>query len=135
MPTSRTSSLMLVGASDPYTTITEPTFVARFLLGPDPAAVSAVANVDVFVDLPDGSTWALTIFTVDEVGRSLTRWKETGEVASGSYFWAVDQLIVPVPGVSAMTAAIRELVHSGDITTVGVRCEDRDPDVSATTDG
>ncbi|MBQ0896041.1 hypothetical protein KBX37_23590 [Micromonospora sp. U56] len=121
-------------ASDPYTTITEPTFVARFLLGPDPGAVSTVANVDAFVDLPDGSTWALTIFTVDEVGRLLARWKETGEEANGSYFWAVDQLIVPVPGVSAMTAAIRELVHTGDITRAGVRCEDRDPDAPATTE-
>jgi hypothetical protein len=95
-----------------------------------PDAVSTMANVDAFVDLPDGSTWALTIFTVDEVRRLLARWKETGEEADGSYFWVVDQLIVPVPGISAMTAAIRELVHSGDITRVGVRCDDRDPDAA-----
>jgi hypothetical protein len=69
--------------------------------------------VDAFVDLPDGSTWAPTIFTVDEVRRLLERWKKTGEVANGSYLWAVDQLIVPKPGVSAMTRAIRELVRSG----------------------
>ena len=112
-----------MGAGDPYTTITEPTFVARFLLPPDTDTVDTVANVDTFVDLPDGSTWALTIFTVDEVGRLLARWKETGEVANGSYFWAADQLIVPEPGVSAVAAAIRELVRSGDITSVGIRCD------------
>jgi hypothetical protein len=83
-----------------------------------------LANVDAFVDLPDGSSWALTIFTVEEVRRLLVRWKETGEGANGSYFWAVDQLIVPEPGVSAMTTAIRELVRSGGIARVGVRCED-----------
>jgi hypothetical protein len=120
--------LAFVGAGDPYTTVTEPTFVARFLLGPDMDSVDA-ANVDAFVDLPDGSTWALTIFAFDEVGRLLARWKETGEVANGSYFWAVDQLIVPEPGISTMTAAIRELVRSGDITSAGIRCEGQNRDV------
>ncbi|WP_430497774.1 hypothetical protein ACQRWP_23545 [Micromonospora trifolii] len=122
-----------MGTGDQYTTITEPTFVARFLLDPGTHTVDTVANVDVFVDLPDGSTWALTIFTTDEVGRLLARWKETGEVANGTYFWGVDQLIVPKPGVPAMTAAIRELVRNGDITSAGVRCEDQDRDSPATT--
>ncbi|MCP3785355.1 hypothetical protein NLX85_18500 [Micromonospora sp. A3M-1-15] len=115
-----------MGTIDPYTTIAEPTFVARFLLNPSTDTEESVANVDAFVDLPDGSSWALTIFTVEEVRRLLTRWKETGEVANGSYFWAVDQLIVPEPGVPAMTTAIRELVRSGEIASVGVRCEGLD---------
>lgn len=123
-----------MGSGDPYTTITEPTFVARFLLDPDVETAETVANVDAFVDLLDGSTWALTICTVDEVGHLLARWRETGEVANGSYFWAADQLIVPEPGVSAMTAAIRELVRSGDITSAGIRCEDQDQDASDATE-
>ncbi|WP_230860701.1 hypothetical protein [Actinoplanes aureus] len=86
-----------------------------------------MTNVDTFVDLPDGSTWALMIFTVGEVSRQLARRKETGEVANGSYFWAVDQLIVPDPGIAAMTAAIRELVRTGEIMTVGIRCDDPRP--------
>ncbi|MGN9809944.1 hypothetical protein ACTMSW_11370 [Micromonospora sp. BQ11] len=64
-----------MGNGDPYTTISEPTFVARFLLDPDTDTVDTVANVDAFVDLPDGSTCALTIFTIDEFGRSLARRK------------------------------------------------------------
>ena len=86
--------------------------MARFLLSPDMDTDETVANVDAFVDLPDGSTWTLTIVTVAEVSRLLAKWKDTGEVANGSYFWAVDQLIVPEPGIPAMTAAIRELVQS-----------------------
>ncbi|WJK41089.1 hypothetical protein O7608_01105 [Solwaraspora sp. WMMA2056] len=113
-----------MSTDDPFTTITESTFVARFMLDPGTDTVDGVASVDVFVDLPDGSTWSLTIFTVDEVGRLLARWKKTGELANGSYFWAVDQLIVPEPGMPAMTAAIRELVRKGDITSAGARCED-----------
>jgi hypothetical protein len=118
--------LGVVSATDPYTIITEPTFVARFLLSPDVDTEETVANVDAFVDLPDGSTWALTIFAVAEVSRLLARWKETGEVANGSYFWDADQLIVPEPGIPAMTAAIRELVRSGDIASAGIRCGDVD---------
>jgi hypothetical protein len=105
-----------VAAPDPCMTVEEPAFVARFLVDPAENAES-VANVDVFVDLPDGSCWALTIFTVDEVRRLLAAWRETGEVPNGSYFWAVDRVIVPEPGVSAMTVAIRELVRSGEMAT------------------
>jgi hypothetical protein len=43
-------------ARDAYTTMIEPTVVARFLLDLDDDAVDTVANVDVFVDLADGST-------------------------------------------------------------------------------
>lgn len=103
------------------TVVTEPTFTARFLVDPD-VGEDSVANVDVFVDLSDGTSWALTILTVAEVGRLLAAWKETGEVAGGSYFWVVDQLIVPEPGLPAMTAAIRELVRSGEITSAGEPC-------------
>lgn len=101
-------------------TVAEPTFVARFLLDPRSDAEESVANVDAIVDLPDGSSWALTIVTIDEVRRLLARWNETGEVANGSYFWVSDQLIVPEPGVTAMTNAIRELVRSNELTSVGL---------------
>ena len=78
-----------------YVSVTEPTFVARFLLDRSRETEESVANVDAFVDSPDGSSWALTIFTVDEVRRLLLRWRETGEAANGRYFWVGDQLIVP----------------------------------------
>ncbi|MFB9323939.1 hypothetical protein [Cryptosporangium minutisporangium] len=110
-----------MSSSDPYFMIEEPTFMARFLLDPVADTPDAVANADVFVDLPDGSSWSLTMFTIDEVCRLLTVWRETGEAANGSYFWASDQVIVPKPGVKAMVAAIRELVSSGDIVHAGTR--------------
>jgi hypothetical protein len=119
----RDSMIGVMDAIDPYVTVTEPTFVARFLLDPEMDTEESVANADVFVDLPDGSSWALTIVALDEVRRLLGRWKETGEAADGSYFWAIDQLIVPEAGVVAMTAAIRGLVRSGEIASVGARCE------------
>lgn len=70
-----------MGATEPYVTVMEPTFVARFLLDPD-----------------ETEEWVANVDTVDEVRRLLVKWKETGDVRDGSYFWAVDQLIVPAPG-------------------------------------
>lgn len=107
----------------PFVTVTEPTFVARFLLDPTVETEESVANVDVFVDLPDGVSWALTIVSVDEVRRQLAAWEDSGEAGHGSYFWVADQVIVPEPGVPAMTRAIRELVRSGDLEGAGIRCE------------
>lgn len=101
--------------------IEEPSFVVRFLLG-DADTEESVANVDAVVDLPDGSSWALTLFSVDEVRRLLDKWRESGEFASGSYFWAIDQVIVPQPGIAGMTDAIRELVRTGNITSAAIRC-------------
>jgi hypothetical protein len=34
------------------------------------------------------------IFTVDEVRRLRTKWKESGEIAYGSYFWTVGVVTV-----------------------------------------
>jgi hypothetical protein len=63
--------------------VTEETFVARFLLDPTVDTEESVANVDGFVALPDGMTWALTMVTVDEVRRLLAAWTECGEAGHG----------------------------------------------------
>jgi len=112
-----------MSVTGPCVTVEEPAFVARFVLDRESDTEETVANVDVLVDLPNGVRWVLTILTVDEVGRLLAKWKETGEVANGSYFWAVGQVIVADPGLTAMTSAVRELVRSGEIASAGVRCE------------
>jgi hypothetical protein len=116
------SPMAIMAFVSPYVIVREPAFVARFLLDSAKDTEESVANVDAFVDLPDGSAWALTMFTVDEVRRLLALWKESGEVANGSYFWCTGGLIVAEPGVRAMAAAIRELVRTGEIATVAIRC-------------
>jgi hypothetical protein len=114
-----------VAVDPPFVIVQESSFTARFLLAH--SEVESVENVDAFVDLPDGSSWSLTIFTVDEVRRLLRTWQESGECANGSYFWVSDQLIVPRPGVAAMVTAIRELVRSREIALVGARSDDQHP--------
>jgi hypothetical protein len=110
-----------LAADPPYLIAHESTFTVRFALAS--SDIESADNVDVFVDLPDGTSWSLTIFTIDEVKRLLHKWQESGEHAYGSYFWAADQLIVPQPGVTAMLAAIRELVYTNDVTKVGIQVD------------
>src|SRR6185437_11360035 len=81
----RHGRMAAVNSVGPYLTCEEPTFVARFLLDPQDDTAATVANVDVFVDLPDGSSWSVTIFTLDEVRRLLSVWRETGDAANGTY--------------------------------------------------
>jgi hypothetical protein len=71
------------------------------------------------------------MFTADEVRRLLTQWKETGDAATGSYFWVADRVPVPEPGVSTMTTAIRELLRSGEIDAAGIRCDEGARDSAA----
>lgn len=87
--------------------------------------VEAVCNIDVFVDLSDGSRWSATVFTLTEVERLLNLWATTGEALGGRYFWCSDGLIVREPGVSAMVAVLAGLLESGDFRQVLQQIEGR----------
>ena len=90
----------------------------RFLL-PDPAvALDQVCNVDAEVQLPDGSRWSATIFTVAEVEQLMARWSETSEALNGRYYWCPDGLIVKEPGIMAMAEVIMGLLDNGDFPHV-----------------
>jgi len=80
----RRGTMATVSSGEPVFHGEEPTFVARFLLDSAADTARTVANVDVLVDLPDGSSWSLTIFTVDEVRQLLTVWRDSGEVATAA---------------------------------------------------
>jgi hypothetical protein len=85
-----------------------------------------VCNIDVFVDLPDGSRWSATVFTLAEVERLMDRWASTGEALSGRYFSCSDGLIVREPGVSAMVAVLAGLLEEGEFSQVLQQVEDLD---------
>ena len=80
--------------------------------------VETVCNIDVFVDLSDGSRWSATVLTLTEVERLMNLWATTGEALGGRYFWCSDGLIVREPGVSAMVAVLVGLFESGDFRQV-----------------
>lgn len=80
--------------------------------------VESVDNVDVFVDLPEGSRWSATIITPAQVQHVMERWVASGEALGGRYFWVSDGLIVRDAGISNMTQVLVGLVESEELTQV-----------------
>lgn len=73
---------------------------ASFLPGQDGELDSdSVCNVDVLVDLKDGSRCSATVFTVVEVESLMGKWAGTGEAMGGRCFRISDGLIVQDPGI------------------------------------
>lgn len=56
--------------------------------------LESVDNVDVFVDLNDGSRWSATLITLAQVEILMRRWAASGESLGGRYFWSPGGLIV-----------------------------------------
>ncbi|MEV4342236.1 hypothetical protein [Streptomyces sp. NPDC049590] len=98
-------------------------FEAAFLpdVGED---LEAVDNVDVFVDLPDGSRWSATVLTLAQVGILMKRWATSGEALDGRYFWCPDGLIVRDAGVSAMTRVLTGLIENGEFEQILQRLDE-----------
>ncbi|MFJ2771110.1 hypothetical protein [Streptomyces sp. NPDC087300] len=86
------------GWDEPWYRVRTKAFEAVFLPGPD-EDLDAVCNVDVLVNLQDGSRWTATVFTLTEVARLMEVWAESGEALGGRYFWVTDGLIVRDAGV------------------------------------
>ncbi|WP_304454715.1 hypothetical protein [Nocardiopsis sp. YSL2] len=102
-------------------------FTALFLPDPD-EDLTLVDNVDVVVELGDGTRWSGTLFTLAEVERLMAENAETGENLEGRYFGCVDTLIVRDPGVGDMTRVLAGLIDSGDLTRVLHRADTEDLD-------
>lgn len=80
------------GWDGPWYRVRTDAFEASFL--PSPAEeLDSVCNVDVFVDLKDGSRWSATVFTVAEVERLMETWAGSGEALGGRCFWISDGLL------------------------------------------
>lgn len=111
------------GWDAPWYRVRTEAFEASFLPSPD-EDLDSVCNVDVFVDLQDGSRWTATVFTVAEVERLMEVWAESGEALGGRYFWVSDGLIVRDPGVNSMSQVIAGLIETDEFSTVFQRLED-----------
>ncbi|MGW5063966.1 hypothetical protein ACWEQ2_43035 [Streptomyces sp. NPDC004096] len=111
------------GWDEPWYRVRTEAFEASFL--PTPGEdLDSICNVDVFVNLQNGSRWTATVFTVAEVERLMDVWAESGEALGGRYFWVSDGLIVRDPGVNSMTQVIAGLIETDEFSTVFQRLED-----------
>ncbi|WP_329011032.1 hypothetical protein [Streptomyces sp. NBC_01601] len=80
--------------------------------------LESVDNVDVFVDLPDGSRWSATLITHVQVELAMKRWAATGEALGGRYFRVSDGLIVRDAGIGNMTRVLVGLIENGEFAQV-----------------
>ncbi|MFG3208109.1 hypothetical protein [Streptomyces sp. NPDC048192] len=80
--------------------------------------LESVDNVDVFVDLKDGSRWSAAIITLAQVEILMKRWAANGEALAGRYFWCSDGLIVRDAGISNMTQVLAGLILNGEFTQI-----------------
>lgn len=81
-------------------------------------------NIDVFVNLKDGTRWSATVITLAQVETIMGRWAATGEALGGSYFWCSDGIIVRDAGISNMTKVLVGLIESGEFTQILQRVDD-----------
>ncbi|MFC9932551.1 hypothetical protein [Streptomyces sp. NPDC127190] len=111
------------GWDGPWYRVRTEAFEASFLPSPG-EDLDSICNVDVFVNLQDGSRWTATVFSVAEVERLVDVWAECGEALGGRYFWVSDGLIVRDPGVASMTQVIAGLIETDEFSPVFQRLED-----------
>ncbi|MFI9723894.1 hypothetical protein ACIHFE_30285 [Streptomyces sp. NPDC052396] len=86
--------------------------------------LESVDNVDVFVDLKDGSRWSATIITLAQVEILMKRWAASGEALAGRYFRCSDGLIVRDAGIGNMTQVLTGLIENGEFPQILRRLDD-----------
>ena len=71
-------------------------------------------NVDIEVQLADGSRWAATVFTVDNLRSLMNKSRSTGE-GSGLYIWAPDMIVVDRLSDRCLRDLVDDLVGEGEL--------------------
>jgi hypothetical protein len=74
-------------------------------------------NVDVEVQVGDGSRWSATFFTLDNIDALFAKNRITGECANGLYLWAADMILVERLDESAIRATVDALRQSGEFSS------------------
>ncbi|MEY2227906.1 MULTISPECIES: hypothetical protein [Streptomyces] len=117
MRQSRSAGPVEQGWDEPWYRVRTDVFEASFLPSAD-EELDSVCNVDVFVDLKDGSRWSATVFTLAEVERLMESWAGSDEALGGRYFWVSDGLIVRDPGIDNMTHVIAGLIETDEFFSI-----------------
>jgi hypothetical protein len=67
-------------------------------------------NVDVEVEFDDGSRYAATFFTLENLRRLFEKNERTGECKSGLYLWASDMIIVRELSEAVISETVADLL-------------------------
>ena len=71
-------------------------------------------NVDVLVYFADGSKYAATFFTLENLRQLFLRNRSTGECASGKYLWAANMIIVESLDEETIQTTVADLMATGE---------------------
>jgi hypothetical protein len=75
-------------------------------------------NVDVFVRFADGRAYVATVYTLANVATLLARWRQSGECASGTYFWSTNMFIVERLTEDVLARTVKDLLETGEFYQV-----------------
>ena len=88
-------------------------------------------NVDLWIDLDDGRVFSATFFTIKNLTTLMGRYRESGECARGTYFWATDMIVVESISKEIIEATIADLISRGEIESCFELLEPRRGDMGA----
>ncbi len=74
-------------------------------------------NVDVVVKFEGGRHHAAVFATIESIKERLAYFKQSGECASGLYFWAADLIILERLTDDAIVRTVADLIDSGEFET------------------
>ena len=74
-------------------------------------------NSDVVFELSDGSKWAATFFTYQNIDTLRKKNQATGECLSGAYFCATVMILIAEMSEEVIKSVLREMLSQGEIET------------------
>lgn len=81
-------------------------------------------NVDVEVRLEDGSRWAATFFTLENLRETFEKNSRTAECRGGLYFWASGMVIVRHLTHESIVLTVEELMEEDELSRAFEHLED-----------
>ena len=72
-------------------------------------------NVDVEITLSDGRRFSATFITRKNIDTLFQRYSNSGECASGLYFWIRDMIIVSLLSENTINRTIDSLLQTGEL--------------------
>lgn len=72
-------------------------------------------NVDVVVRFEDGRRYTATFFTLENVRSLMKSYEQSGECASGLYFFASDMILIKKLNEESIRRSVADLIEKGEL--------------------
>ena len=78
-------------------------------------------NIDVQIDIDDGRVFSATFFTLQNIETLFRKNAQTGECASGLYFWASEMILVKDLKMETIHRAVKDLILNNELQNASLR--------------